>query len=139
MSSPGEWRAARNTKDCLYAAFNHTVFLDGREGVLRAGWVKTTGAGKHYPAKTLIASEYYGKDPCRHCSVSAQGRARKSCFPTGEGVQKLYLPTLLRPFARRRRRTARPSAVFILLRNPWVLLPRRLDVVFKCFFMIGQL
>lgn len=86
MSSTGERRATRHTKDCLYAAFNHTVFFNGREGVTRAGWIKPTGTRKQYPAKTLISSDDYGKDPGHHCFVSAPGYAQKSCFPTGEGV-----------------------------------------------------
>ncbi|OGX10431.1 MAG: hypothetical protein A2Y05_00285 [Omnitrophica WOR_2 bacterium GWA2_53_43] len=54
---------------------------------MRAGWVKPTSAGEQYPAKTLISSDYYCKDPGRHCFVSAPGCVRKSCFPTGEGVR----------------------------------------------------
>ncbi len=50
-----------------------------------------------------------------------------------------HLAIRLRPLARRRLKTSRPVAVFILFKNPCLLLPFKLDGAFKVFFIICKL
>lgn len=50
-----------------------------------------------------------------------------------------YILMRLRPLARLRLRTSRPSDVFILRRKPCFLLPTIFVGVFKCFFIVAEL
>ena len=95
------------------------MFLNGFKRILRTGGMKTTCPGKQCAACRLIRTD----KPCQYTDHARSRRAQTE--------------RRLRPLARRRARTLRPSAVDMRLRKPCVFLPLIFVGVFSVFFMVS--